>query len=336
MAAAPGTLIPVAGTGETGFGGDGGQATAARFAAPSGVAVSGDGILYIADTGNHRVRAVAPGGLVSTVAGDGGAEAHRGPVPPGTAGTSIALGTPTALAAGPDGTVYIADNAAARVYALGRDRTITIRADLGGRDISALAATADGGLYVADRRGDEILFCAADGTVRPVLGPSDRIRAPVGLAVDVLDDLWIAADRLYRLRSGTLYVVTESSPGRWEDAEAVLSPSAGEPPSAVAARGGFVYAGFGGRVLRLGPTRLAETLPGPPGDGPAPLAVAPDRTLYLADTAGARVLAVESPEPPADQDEPTPVWVWPFLLLTGMAMMAVIVGAIRHRDAPPL
>ncbi len=68
---ADGTLSTVAGTGESGFSGDGGAATAAQLDFPGGIDVA-DGVLYIADTGNQRVRSVdLTGGTISTVAGNG-------------------------------------------------------------------------------------------------------------------------------------------------------------------------------------------------------------------------------------------------------------------------
>lgn len=66
-----GIITTVAGTGQSGFGGDGGPAVLAWFQAPLDVAVTGDGSLYIADTGNYRIRRVGPDGMISTVAGDG-------------------------------------------------------------------------------------------------------------------------------------------------------------------------------------------------------------------------------------------------------------------------
>ena len=66
-----GTITTVAGTGERSYGGDGGPAVEARFSFPSGVAVDPAGNLYIADTGNNRIRRVDASGSITTVAGSG-------------------------------------------------------------------------------------------------------------------------------------------------------------------------------------------------------------------------------------------------------------------------
>jgi sugar lactone lactonase YvrE len=61
-----GVISTVAGNGTAGFSGDGGPATSAQLKSPSGVAVDTAGNLFIADSGNHRVRKVTPGGTIST------------------------------------------------------------------------------------------------------------------------------------------------------------------------------------------------------------------------------------------------------------------------------
>lgn len=67
-----GALTIVAGNGDRGFSGDGGPATAAEFASPSGLAIDPDGSLYISDWGNNRIRRVdAKTGIITTIAGNG-------------------------------------------------------------------------------------------------------------------------------------------------------------------------------------------------------------------------------------------------------------------------
>jgi len=67
--AATGVIETVAGTGQAGDSGDGGPATSAQLRFPSGLAVGGDGTLYVADTFNHRIRRVGQDGIIETIAG---------------------------------------------------------------------------------------------------------------------------------------------------------------------------------------------------------------------------------------------------------------------------
>lgn len=67
-----GIISTIAGTGEEGYGGDGGPAIKAKFKQPHSIALDGQGNLYIADIGNHRVRRVKLAtGIVETIAGTG-------------------------------------------------------------------------------------------------------------------------------------------------------------------------------------------------------------------------------------------------------------------------
>src|SRR2546430_3704083 len=73
-----GIVTTIAGTGEQGDGGDGGPALQARLNNPHSLALAPDGNLYIADTGNHRVRCLnLKTGIITTVAGNGGEGDHR-------------------------------------------------------------------------------------------------------------------------------------------------------------------------------------------------------------------------------------------------------------------
>jgi sugar lactone lactonase YvrE len=66
-----GIITTVVGTGTAGSSGDGGLATSARLNYPQGIALDGDGNLYIADTFNHKIRKVTTDGLITTIAGTG-------------------------------------------------------------------------------------------------------------------------------------------------------------------------------------------------------------------------------------------------------------------------
>jgi uncharacterized protein (TIGR03437 family) len=108
-----GTINTVAGSGTAGFGGDGGAATSAQLNIPTGLAVDGAGNLYISDFSNNRVRKVTPGGVITTLAGNGLA----GYLGDGGPATGAQLTTPVGLATDVSGNVYIADtgNNAVRV-----------------------------------------------------------------------------------------------------------------------------------------------------------------------------------------------------------------------------
>lgn len=93
----------VAGDGRRGFSGDGGPATKAELNNPGGIAMSANGTLYIADTGNNRIRAVSRKGTITTVAGDG----HQAWVANNTAATSAPLADPSSVALGPGGSLLI-------------------------------------------------------------------------------------------------------------------------------------------------------------------------------------------------------------------------------------
>ena len=78
--------------------------SAASFAEPYGVAVDNAGNVYVADSSNELVRKITPGGVVTTVAGSGGAGSTNGP-----AMNATFLGL-EALAVDSSGTIYVADN----------------------------------------------------------------------------------------------------------------------------------------------------------------------------------------------------------------------------------
>jgi sugar lactone lactonase YvrE len=107
-----GNITTVAGSGAGSYTGDGGAAVNAGINKPAGVAVDGAGNIYIADAYNHRIRMVTPDGTITTIAGTGTqGQADLGQPIPGEGGpaTSVALLLPTAIAVGPDGSVYFAD-----------------------------------------------------------------------------------------------------------------------------------------------------------------------------------------------------------------------------------
>ncbi len=106
--ASTGNIQTVAGNGASGFGGDGGAATSAMLDGAYGVAVDGQGNLYIADTNNCVIRKVT-GGTISTIAGNPSLSQPCGYSGDGAAATSAQLDIPLGIAVDSQGNIYIAD-----------------------------------------------------------------------------------------------------------------------------------------------------------------------------------------------------------------------------------
>jgi DNA-binding beta-propeller fold protein YncE len=149
-----GALTTAAGTGVAGCSGDGGPAAAARLREPWGLAVDRYGSLYIADAGNHRVRRVAPDGLIFTVAGVGraGFSGEGGPA------TAAELDRPLDVAVDDNGNLFLVDSLNGRIRKVGIDGVITTVFHGGGtRDGAAaqhyparVAVDDAGNLLIAD------------------------------------------------------------------------------------------------------------------------------------------------------------------------------------------
>jgi uncharacterized protein (TIGR03437 family) len=155
-----GTISTVAGNNVSGYAGDGGAATSAQLNGPKSVALDPAGNLYIADTGNNRVRQVAPNGNITTFAGNGNA----GFAGDGGPALNAQAGNPTALATDSVGNLFIADGSARirKVFLTGVINTIaggsargyagdggpSLGALLNGP--AALAVNTAGAVFIAD------------------------------------------------------------------------------------------------------------------------------------------------------------------------------------------
>jgi sugar lactone lactonase YvrE len=157
-----GRITTIAGTGESGYSGDGGPATAAQLSWPKGVAVDRADNIYVADDLNNRVRRIAPDGTISTFAGNGGdytpdATVYDGG--PATAGPTTI--NPDGLEVDRHGNVFIATSRRVAVV----DGTGTIRTALGYdanlEMIQGIAVDRSGNLYVTAPLDDRVYKVAA-------------------------------------------------------------------------------------------------------------------------------------------------------------------------------
>ena len=175
-----GIITTVAGNGERGFNGENGPATTISLYDPESIAMGPDNSLYIADKYNYRIRRVRPGGMISTVAGNGTLSNS----PDGISALEASV-RPTGLAIGPDGSIYYSDIAVDKVKKINPSGIITTVAGTGlhgfsgdgGLAVSArldnptgLTIGRDGSLYIADSNNNRVRRVSPLGNILTIAG----------------------------------------------------------------------------------------------------------------------------------------------------------------------
>lgn len=200
-----GQVTTLAGDGAAGWRDGPGQQ--ARFNAPLAVAVDAQGRVFVADSYNDRIRMITPDGQVTTLAGAGHPGHADGP------GAKALFDTPSGLALGPDGRLWVADtrNHAIRLIdtATGEVQTWLKSADedeqaLLHRPLS-LAFTHDGVLLVGLLRDGALLQITPDKEAHLLTGGALRFSRVSGLAVDARGRVLVAdapAMRVHEVRAG--------------------------------------------------------------------------------------------------------------------------------------
>jgi hypothetical protein len=216
-----GFMTTIAGTGGSGYWGDGGPATAAGFKGIIDVAVDKTGSIYIADADDHRIRKIDKGGIITTIAGTGIA-GYNGD---GIAATSAMLNSPHAVKVDDSGNVYIGDRYNFRLRKVDTFGIISTICGTGGCGFSgdggpAIDAQTNGLMAIALDTSGNIFFSdtvrirkiAVDGTITTIAGngvlafagdggpaTTASIR-PAGIFVDKTGVLYIADDINNRIR----------------------------------------------------------------------------------------------------------------------------------------
>jgi len=229
---AAGTITTYAGTSTSGFSGDGGAAINAQLFPGHGIAVDGNGNLYIADLYNNRIRKVDPSGIITTVAGTGASDSigQGGFSGDGGPATAARLNLPDAVAVDAAGNLYIADSSNSRIRRVDKN-TGVITTVVGNGNVPQNKGTAnDGGVatqvpieqptsVTLDSAGNIYFSGGArvqkvdtSGIIRTVAGTgtagdtgdggpatSAQVKSVVALAADNAGNLYIA-ETTYRVR----------------------------------------------------------------------------------------------------------------------------------------
>eukprot|EP00040_Diaphanoeca_grandis_P038089 m.255257 g.255257 ORF g.255257 m.255257 type:complete len:717 (+) comp33927_c0_seq11:305-2455(+) len=170
-----GTVSTLAGSGTQGY--QDGNGVAAVFNDPRDVVIDGDGNVLVADTYNHRIRKITADGVVTTLAGDGGAGHRDGD------GAGAQFQFPSGLCVDSEGVVYVADYTNHRVRRITRDGQVSTVAGSGQcghsdghgttacfNNPSGVAVDGAGSLFVTDCHNHRIRKIAVDGQVTTVAG----------------------------------------------------------------------------------------------------------------------------------------------------------------------
>jgi class 3 adenylate cyclase len=233
---ASGTMTTFAGTGQSGYSGDGGPASKATLNDPTGVAIGFGGAIFIADSGNNVIREatrdpVSGAYVISTFAGTGDA-GYNGE---GGQANSALLDDPQCVAVDAENNVYVADTLNYRVEKITVAGIISTVAGSGDPSYSGdkgpatsasldfatgrisgggcLAVDSKGDLFIADGLSNRVREVAVDGIITTVAGngragfggdkgpaTDAELDLPLGVAVDSAGRLFIADSDGNRIR----------------------------------------------------------------------------------------------------------------------------------------
>lgn len=298
LAQVPGTIETIAGSGVQGFAGDGGPALQAAFNTPTDLVIAPDGTYYICDFQNHRIRAIAPDGTVSTFAGNGA------PGFAGDGGPAIAasLNGPTGIALDLVGNLYIADGSNRRIRRVDTNGVITTYAGTGAQGFSgdggpASAAMLDAPtridfdandvLHFTDQNNHRIRRIDASGTISTIAGngptgaaarafggdggpaASAQFQHPTALKFDAGGNLVVTDQLNLRIRridrSGTIQTIAGTGvQGFSGDGGPATAATIGFPGQAAIDSAGNVYFADtpNHRVRRIDPAGTITTVAG--------------------------------------------------------------------------
>ena len=295
-----------------------GTGTAAEYNYPFGIGTDTSGNIYIADTGNNTIRKMAPGVVVTTLAGTPGSGYTDG------TGSSARFNYPTDMALDPSGNLYVVDNTNCTIRKITPSGVVTTVAGtpgaagtVDGTGAAAhfnypygIALDGSGNLYVTDQVGQAIRKIAPGGVVTTIAGTPGTAGSangtgsaalffyPAGIAVDGSGNVFVSEERNFDIREITPSGVVTTLAGT---AGASGGPAAkfNVPAGMTIDGSGNLYvADFGGATIRkITPAGVVTTVAGKDGnqgsadgtgaaaqfDAPSGVAVDASGNLYVAD-----------------------------------------------------
>ena len=198
-----------------------GLGTAARFNNPTSIAVNRDGVVFVADCFNNKIRKITPDGQVTTYAGTGVQGYKDGPA------ANAVFHTPMGICLDGQGNLLIAENGGCRIRKIDLNQQVTTVSGSGTRGMldgvaskamfnymTAIAVDSKGYAYVADANNANVRKIAPDGSVttiagNPGMGQVDgfsnvaKFYFPMGIAVDSMDNVYVADQYNYKIRKIT-------------------------------------------------------------------------------------------------------------------------------------
>ncbi len=323
-----GNVSTLAGTGTDGFAD--GSGASAMFDSPSGVAVDASGNVYVADTGNNRIRKIDTAGNVSTLAGNG-TEGHADGL-----GASAEFYSPNGVAVDASGNVYVADTynyVIRKIDTAGNVSTLAGSGSYGfadGPGASAkfsypygVAVDASGNVTVADAGNNRIRKIDTAGNVSTLAGSggfgfadgpdaSAMFSYPVGVAADASGNVYVADASNNRIRridsAGSVSTLAGSGSSGFADGPGASAKFSRPYGVAVDASGNVYVADNGNqRIRKIDTAGNVSTLAGSgtygfadgPGVsamffGPNGVAVDASGNVYVADNGNQRIRKIDS------------------------------------------